>query len=383
MNKIILKIFIKIVVIFGLLVERIKSRILFFRHLFKKSHFFIEKPINNKHVLLIALYEKDKVREDIFELIKHYKKNNFSIIAINTSKLKQKQKDKLTPFCDVYLERNNYGQCFGSYKEGLLYLYKHTDYQNIKSVTILNDSVYYLKENLPKLIDLSKSAHFFGLTENKDFHYHISSYALFISNKVLMEDVFKNFWKKYKLTSSRKDIILNGEIKLSKILIENNYNLKPAFDIDVLSKIYLHQIFELYPRVFLNNEDYQKNYQKIYKALEGQSIFKKIKYLNFFSYKHHKQFEANYLEINTLVINSFMEGSQIHKNYLIFLYDQFPCIKLDLLTRANISIDDLSILNKMFQKNQDFISFQKLLLPKFIKKSTSLYKETLYRNGII
>ena len=256
MNKIILKIVIKIVVIFGLLMERIKSRLLFFRHLLKKSYFFIEKSINDKHVLLLALYEKDKVREDIFELIKHYKKNNFSIIAINTSKLNQEQKDKLTPFCDVYLERNNYGQCFGSYKEGLLYLYKHIDCRNIKSVTILNDSVYYLKENFPKLIELSRSAHFFGLTENKDFHYHISSYALFISNKILTADIFKNFWEKYQPTNSRKDIIMNGEIKLSKILIENNHDIKPAFDIDILSKIYLHQIFELYPSYFFKEENY-------------------------------------------------------------------------------------------------------------------------------
>ena len=289
----------------------------------------------------------------------------------------------MTPFCDVYLERNNYGQCFGSYKEGLLYLYKHTDYQNIKSVTILNDSVFYIKDNLPKLIDLSKSAHFFGLTENKDFHYHIMSYALFISNKILIADIFKNFWKKYQLTSSRRDIIMNGEIKLSKILIENNHDIKPAFDLDVLSKVYLHQIFELYPSYFFHEENFQEDYQKFHEALEQHGYHKKIKYLDFFSYKQYKQLQSYYLKINKHVINSFREGSQIHKNYLIFLYDQFPCIKLDLLNRANISIDDLSILNKMFQKNQDFISFQKLLLPRFIKKSTSLYKETLYRNGII
>ena len=383
MNKIILKIVIKIVVIFGLLMERIKSRLLFFRHLLKKSYFFIEKPINDKHVLLLALYEKDKVREDIFELIKHYKKNNFSIIAINTSKLKQKQKDKLTPFCDVYLERNNYGQCFGSYKEGLLYLYKHIDCRNIKSVTILNDSVYYLKENLPKLIELSRSAHFFGLTENKDFHYHISSYALFISNKILMEDVFKNFWKKYQLTSSRKDIILNGEIKLSKILIENNHDIKPAFDLDVLSKIYLHQIFELYPSYFLNEENHLESYQKFLEAIDQHVDHNKIKYLEFFSYKHYKQFQSYYLKINKHVIKSFGSGSQIHKNYLIFLYDQFPCIKLDLLSRANLSIDDLSILNKLFLNQQEFIKFQKMLLSKFNKKPSSLYKETLYKNGVI
>ena len=383
MNKIILKIVIKIVVIFGLLMERIKSRLLFFRHLLKKSYFFIEKSINDKHVLLLALYEKDKVREDIFELIKHYKKNNFSIIAINTSKLNQEQKDKLTPFCDVYLERNNYGQCFGSYKEGLLYLYKHTDYQNIKSVTILNDSVFYIKDNLPKLIDLSKSAHFFGLTENKDFHYHIMSYALFISNKILIADIFKNFWKKYQLTSSRKDIIMNGEIKLSKILIENNHDIKPAFDLDVLSKIYLHQIFELYPSYFFKEENYLEDYQKFLEALELHGGHNKIKYLEFFSYKNYRELQSYYLKINEHVIKSFVEDSQVHKNYLIFLYDKFPCIKLDLLSRAKLSIDGLSILNKMFLNQQDFIELQKLLLPKFTKKSHSLYKETLRRNGVI
>jgi hypothetical protein len=150
-----------------------------------------------------------------------------------------------------------------------------------------------------------------------------------------------------------------------------------------LSKIYLHQIFELYPSYFFNEENFLEDFQKFHEALEQHGDHNKIKYLEFFSYKNHKQLQTYYLKFNKHIINSFRNGSQIHKNYLIFLYDQFPCIKLDLLTRANLSIDDLSILNKMFQKNQDFISFQNLLLPKINKKPSSLYKETLYRNGII
>ena len=95
------------------------------------------------------------------------------------------------------------------------------------------------------------------------------------------------------------------------------------------------------------------------------------------------QIQSYYLKINKHVIKSFESGSQIHKNYLIFLFDQFPCIKLDLLSRANLSINDLSILNKLFLNQRDFIELQKMFLPKFNKKSLSLYKETLYRNGII
>ena len=372
----------EIISIFGFLIEGIKSRILFVRHLFKKKYFFIEKSITSKHVLLLALYEKDEVREDIFELIKYYKKSNFSIIAINTSKLNQEQKEKLTPFCDVYLERNNYGQCFGSYKEGLLYLYKHSDYENIQSVTILNDSVYFLKKNLAKLIELSRSADFFGLTENKDFDYHISSYALFISNKILVSDVFKNFWKKYQLSSSRKEIISNGEIKLSKVLIENNHNIKPAYDVDILNKIYLHQIFEFYPSYFYKDENFLEEHLKLCKTREVKGDIK-IKYLDFFSHKHYKDFESYFYKINRRVIKSFESGSQIHKNYLIFLYDQFPCIKLDLLSRAKLSADELSIIDKLFLDNQEFKKFKKLVLTHGNKDLSSLYKKSLYKTGVI
>ena len=42
-----------------------------------------------------------------------------------------------------------------------------------------------------------------------------------------------------------------------------------------------------------------------------------IKYLDFFSHKHYKDFESYFYKINRHVIKSFESGSQIHKNYLI------------------------------------------------------------------
>ena len=109
----------------------------------------------------------------------------------------------------------------------------------------------------------------------------------------------------------------------------------------------------------------------------------KIKYLDFFSHKHYKDFESYYYKINSHLIKSFESGSQIHKNYLIFLYDQFPCIKLDLLSRANLSADELSIIDKLFLDNQEFKKFKKLVLTHGTKDLSSLYKKTLYKTGVI
>ena len=197
-----------------------------------------------------------------------------------------------------------------------------------------------------------------------------------------MSDVFKNFWKKYQLSSSRKEIISNGEIKLSKVLIENNHNIKPAYDVDILNKIYLHQIFEFYPSYFYKDENFLEEHLKLCKTREVKGDIK-IKYLDFFSHKHYKDFESYYYKINRHLIKSFESGSQIHKNYLIFLYDQFPCIKLDLLSRANLSADELSIIDKLFLDNQEFKKFKKLVLTHGNKDLSSLYKKALYKVGVI
>lgn len=372
------KIIIYIIVVFGLLLERVKSRFLFFHNLCRKIYFFIEKPLDNNNVLVLALYEKDELREDVFELIKVYKKNNFSIFIINTSEFKQEQKNKLIPYCDIYVERNNYGQCFGSYKLALEYIYKNTDFVKIDTVTILNDSVYFLKDNLHKLVELSKSANYFGLTENRDFNYHISSYAIFISNKILISDIFKNFWKSYRPTSSRKDIIFNGEIKLSKILIDNHFEIEPYYSYKTLQKIYLYQITQLFYTNYFNEKDFLMFYK-----LTNSKNYKKIKYLEFFTNKFSIESEIYYNEIYKSILSSFQSGSQIHKNFLIFLFDKLPCIKLDILTRANIDKGQLLTLNKLFFNNTNFAEFEQMLLPRFNKNFSSFYKRTLYQNGII
>lgn len=71
-------------------------------------------------ILLLALFEKGRLRNDIEALIQSAKKLNFYIVGVNTMQLNSSV--DLKNLFDLYIERSNYGRDFGSYKDGIMHL---------------------------------------------------------------------------------------------------------------------------------------------------------------------------------------------------------------------------------------------------------------------
>ncbi|QPB43163.1 rhamnan synthesis F family protein [Rodentibacter haemolyticus] len=141
----------------------------------------------------------------------------------------------------LFGERYNIGRDFGVYKE-FIQLLRAKSIQP-KDLIICNDSIFAnLKQNDTRFIE------FMQKTEQDDFvgaaeffgepNYHVQSYFLKFSSKVLNGKNFIKFWENFFITDNRRANIHNGEIKLSQAIIKDGFKPRVFLGTDnVINKI--------------------------------------------------------------------------------------------------------------------------------------------------
>lgn len=184
----------------------------------KEPTIHIEEEYKGQPIMLLALYQKGRLRPDLMRLLRIAKAQGIYVLAVNTLKLKEP--DALRGLVDCYIERSNYGRDFGSYKTGFLHLFARKWEDTCPRLLMLNDSVFYSTRGLDRFItELSTSqVEVLGGTENYEIEYHLGSFCISMGQSVLQADRFKVYWKGYRLTDVRPVVIKRGEMKLSKTL---------------------------------------------------------------------------------------------------------------------------------------------------------------------
>lgn len=367
----------------------------------KYSNVKLKKEFNGGKVMLLALYEKASLRNDTLELLKEAKRNDLFIIAVNTLRLEEQNYP--TELVDVYIERDNFGRDFGSYKEGMKYFFDNGFDDKSERLLIFNDSVFFSKRGLSAFIDKLSNTNIevLGATENSQIAHHLGSFCISVSGKVARNPKFKAYWQNYKKSNVRPKVIKQGEFALSKVLksitsselhykslynvsfMEEKLNSDVGFYKDyysfrregdfpwrnksitgliandeVLSSFYNKFIIEKNGRDDLalsSNEiiQYNKNNKK-YEVSES----KKIDYLgavDFFRNSVHKdqsldmQFKKKLIAI---YLDEFTVGSQIHVNCIALHNCGLPIIKLDLMFRGICNMNDIITLRDQLDDSQ-------------------------------
>lgn len=192
----------------------IKPRIQSF---YKPDKVIKETKFESGRVLLIALWEKGKIRRDVHELILEARRQGAYVIAINTSTLRRnEQLDSI----DTYIERFNHGRDFGSYKSGIKWLERNGVLDKADRLVMLNDSIYFSVKGREEFVSglLFSELDVTGATENYEIKPHFGSFALSMSSHVLRHPRFRKYWKFYRNSDIRPKVINNGELKLSAVL---------------------------------------------------------------------------------------------------------------------------------------------------------------------
>lgn len=367
----------------------------------KYTNVIIKRDFVGGKIMLIALYEKTSLRNDTLELLQEAKRNNIFIVAVNTLKLDEVNYPN--DLADVYLERDNYGRDFGSYKTGMKYFFENNFQEKCERLLIINDSVFFSKIGLADFVRnlFESQVEVLGATENSQHSHHLGSFCISMAGKITRNDKFKKFWYDYKASNVRPLVIKRGEFGLSKLLkslVSSEQEFKSLFNVSFMERQLRenHDFYKNYyyyrregvrgwanrsiTEMLANDEILSSYYNKYliqYEHLPEPGFYqqnnlvakssttdmttlaaKNIDYLeavNFFrTYSNNEIIldKAFKQRVIALYLDEFTMGSQIHVNCLALHHIGLPIIKLDLMFRCVCSMNDIIKLRDQLDESQ-------------------------------
>jgi lipopolysaccharide biosynthesis protein len=145
----------------------------------------------------------------------------------NSPRLATDQLNKLLPLCVNIIWRRNRGHDFAAYREGILSLRSEEPTQ----LVLTNDSCYGPFYPLETLINRCSSveADVWGATDSCQIDYHLQSYFLLFHKAAIKHRAFQRFWRSYPDVNDKTWVVLNGELGLSKRLVNAELRLAAAY----------------------------------------------------------------------------------------------------------------------------------------------------------
>ncbi|EXU76311.1 rhamnan synthesis F family protein [Erwinia mallotivora] len=378
-------------------------------------------------IVVMALYEKGLLRKDVERFLSALKKKGAMVIAANTSSLVREEAERISQLIDVYIERDNLGRDFGSYKDCFNYLYKENLHQQCQRLIMCNDSVYYCTDGLDEFIDemVSTKKNVLGATENHDIERHLGSFFISLSSAIINNKKFIQYWSDYKKTNIRPKIIKTGELGLSKVLKSISlgdddcvalYNaqyidkwasdtprlvelIRSMRDGDDFSgsavslnkrfcqNVVIDSYFRKYMKgiLILKNKDYYHNEEYYQDEIEtGAHFLSFMQWLDYLKMPGSEPTKELLNALKSVCIELLTQGSQIHLNGLIFKKLGLPIIKLDLLYRCAYSMYDIIRITESITDPQEAEEFKKMIAARLAGKNFHFgFKKLAFKHGYI
>lgn len=151
------------------------------------------------------------------------------IVFVSTSPLTAEAIRGLKGLCAEVVTRKNRGYDFLSYRVGL----SKIDGDVCDEVILCNDSVYGPLRPLGTLFASMDrvDCDFWGLTDSRDFGYHLQSYFLVFRRRALSAPAFERFWRGVRALGDKRRVIRGYEIPMTRILAAAG--LEPAAFVDL------------------------------------------------------------------------------------------------------------------------------------------------------
>lgn len=207
--------------------------------IFKDEEFVISKPqleihreIKKKRKVAIFAMYKDNNNENYdfrIEYLKFIKNKGYYIICVNPSLGTKMQSFPYYNYVDVSICRYNKGYDFGSWILGMKVILD--SFLKIENLLLFNDSVLGPIKNFNFN---TKDSDVYALSDSHQFEFHLQSYFLLFSNKVINSGALTEFINSYKYPEDKMGIIFNGEILLSKILKKHKFTFEVGFPYEKL-----------------------------------------------------------------------------------------------------------------------------------------------------
>ena len=399
-------------------VNKIKS-------LTKKDKVVFEQSYDGRKILLMALFEKGELRDDIRHLLQCAKQQGAYVLCINTLKINAPEKH--SDFIDCYIEKYNFGRDFGSYQSAFSYIYKNGLAESCPRLLMLNDSIFYDKAKCDRFIGdmFSSPCEALGGTENFENEHHLGSFCIAFAGSVIRAQRFRDYWKAYKCSDVRPLVIKRGEMALSNVLkkcVSSPDNFRALYDI-TRTAMHLKEHPEVLDQLStLSRADENPEF----KSFSFSAVTAKIasKYLHnsthliglesitaeiddvsslgvFYAYSLPEYFDfieksisvrgnvsgtlmsSIREEVTFLFLDFFIKGSQIHQNGIFLHKIGLPIIKLDGLYRGAFCVRDVEVIANELGRD-DAESFRRIMYSRPYGRNTLFgWKRAAFERGLI
>ena len=180
------------------------------------------KESTSPYLAIFVIYQKNNLPFYVKNMVEALIANHVRVVAAVNGELTADARTYLESHCHRVIYRKNTGRDFGAYQDALS-IEMLDDYQK---VLLVNDSVFYFKKNLKRLIgDTLKSEHdWTALYDNFNEGYHAQSFFLCFGAEVLSSKTFKTFWRGYRPFNLRHHVIAKGELYLSHVLVDAGFH---------------------------------------------------------------------------------------------------------------------------------------------------------------
>lgn len=145
------------------------------------------------------------------------------LIVVTTSTIPEREKYELECVGVEFVTRDNVGYDFYSYKTGI----EMIELSKCSELILCNDSVFGPLFNLGHMFNEMAERDFdvWGVTASQEVRWHLQSYFLVFSRNTLLLDEFQSFWRCFSVFQSKREVIREGEVGLSRLLLRANCSL--------------------------------------------------------------------------------------------------------------------------------------------------------------
>ena len=403
----------------------IKSEVNRFRGWMKPQKLLWQKDYSNgQQILLFAAYQYGALRRDTIKLLQAARKQGLYVLVVNTGKIKTiKEHDDLI---DCYIERQNHGRDFGSYKAGFQHIFENAWEKNCPRLLLMNDSVFVSETTIDAFVKdmMTSEIEVLGSTENYEVEHHLGSFCIAMAGSILNKERFKKFWNRYRNSDMRPTVIRRGEMGLSKALkrcasSSSSTHFKALYDSTRFLTACQHEdgfmdhalvnartcdIISHWPRYSPNTiaGDYSAarlmpiidtNVADLDIAFDEKDPIESVSLTSMEDAINHLKritrssdsFDpADFKEFAIgQMVYVFMQGSQIHQNQAALLQMGLPIVKIDGLYRGMFNIEDILRVSNHLTP-EDVRHAHPLLLARSYGGTTHMgWKRTAFIRGLI
>ena len=183
-----------------------------------------EIPLGPRVCVFVHWDGAGEVRDHVMHQVRGLAAAGLSVVFVtNAGFLRPDSLEALKLVCAGVIIRRNVGYDFGAWREGFEQL--NLPRANTTLVAMANDSVYGPLRSLNELFSAVdfEAADVWGCTDSWQSRYHLQSYLMAFSPKVVASEAWRTFWGGVRPTWSKMWLIRLYEIGLSQALLKAGF----------------------------------------------------------------------------------------------------------------------------------------------------------------